>query len=80
MKSCKNIKCVCAHAHDCVGLGMARHSCEPSSRAPYSEDLCRRMVCQREALGLKLGEIAKRLNVDTSTVWRVNRLLYWNRY
>ena len=37
------------------------------------------MICAggwfgREVLGLKLGEVAKRLNVDTSTVWRVVRL------
>lgn len=32
------------------------------------------MIWQREVLGLKFGEVAKRLNVDTSTVWRINKL------
>ncbi len=55
-------------------LRMSNHSCEPGRRAPYSENLRWRMIWQREVLGMKLVDIAKCLNVDTSTVWRVNRL------
>ena len=70
-KSCK--KCF-THAqakvfHACPGAcatvsrRMVKHSCQPGRRAPYGDDLRWRMVWQREVLGLKLGEVAKCLNV-----------------
>lgn len=34
------------------------------------------MVWQREVLGLKLAEVATNLNVDVSTVYRINKLFY----
>ena len=48
-------------------------SCEKGRRSPYSEDLRWRMVWQREVLGLSYRTVARNLNVDSSTVFRVVR-------
>ena len=53
---------------------MARFSCESGRSKAYSSDLKWRMVYQKYSLGLSNVEIAKRLNVDTSTVSRTIHL------
>ena len=47
------------------------YSCESARTKAYSNDLCWRMVYQRCMLGLTYEEVASRLSVDPSTVWRV---------
>ncbi len=47
------------------------HSCEPTRKTAYSEDLRWRMVWQRKAQGLTLDRVAANLCVDTSTVYRI---------
>ena len=46
------------------------YSCESARTKAYSNDLRWRMVYQRCMLGLTYEEIASRLSVDPSTVWR----------
>ena len=48
-------------------------SCEPLHTAAYSNDVRWRIVWQREALDLSCYEIAQKLNIDVSTVYRVIR-------
>ncbi len=58
-----------------VGLKLlAMTSAEPGRKKAYACDLRWRMVYQRLARGLPYVEIAKNLNVSTSTVYRVYRL------
>ena len=53
---------------------MSSHfSCEPGRKKAYSEDLRWRVVWQKEAMGLKLKEIARNLSIDTSTACRIHR-------
>ena len=47
------------------------YSCESARTKAYSNDLRWRMVYQRCMLGLTYEEVASRLSVDPSTVWRV---------
>ena len=49
-------------------------SINPGRTVPYGDDLCWRMIWQREALGLKLVTVAKNLGVYPSTVSRVVRI------
>ena len=49
---------------------MAAFSCESGRSKTYSSDLKWRMVYQRYSLRLSNTEVAKRLNVDPSTVGR----------
>ena len=48
-------------------------SCESGRRKVNSNDLCWRMIFQREMLGLSYEEVGLRLSVDPSTVWRAVR-------
>ena len=50
------------------------YSCEPRRKRAYSNDLRWRMVWQREVLDYTYEEVARNLNVDVSTVWRVVEL------
>ena len=49
-------------------------SCESGCSKVYSSDLKWRMVYQKYSLGLSYAEIARRLNVDCSTVRRTIQL------
>ena len=53
---------------------MAMFSCESGRFKAYSSDLKWRMVYQKYSLGLSNAEIARRLNVDRSTVSRAVQL------
>lgn len=49
-------------------------SAEPARRSPYSNDLRWRIVWQRIALDLGYQEIAKNLNISTSTAYNIFKL------
>ena len=49
-------------------------SAEPGRKRPYSSDVRWRIVWQRLSLGLSYNEIARRLNIAASTVFRTFRL------
>ena len=53
---------------------MAKYSSESGRSKAYSTDLKWQMVYQKYSLGLSNTEVAKRLNVDTSTVSRTMHL------
>ncbi len=54
-----------------MATGSAARSCEPLRGHAYGEDLRWQMIYQREMLGLTYQEVAKNLNADASTVWRL---------
>ena len=50
------------------------YSCEPKRKRAYSNDLRWRMVWQKEVLDYTYEKVARNLNVDVSTVWRIVKL------
>ena len=55
----------------CKTIFGTMYSCESARTKAYSNNLRWRMVYQRCMLGLTYEEVASRLSVDPSTVWRV---------